>query len=79
MSRALLAIAGLLSGALLSTLVASCCGAPTKLQGGTYAPTDSSAEADYRLTISPDLTTATETFTRNGVGWELGYTLGSVQ
>jgi hypothetical protein len=75
-SRLLLGLGGLLTGAVLSTLIGACCGSPTKLQSGTYAPTDSSAEADYRLTIAADISTVTETFTRNGVSWEIDYTAG---
>jgi hypothetical protein len=73
-SRAWLGLAGLLTGALLSNLVGACCPSPTPIKPGVYLPADNVAESDYRLTISQDLTSVTETFTRNGVAWEVDYT-----
>jgi hypothetical protein len=73
MTRLGLGLAGLLTGALLSSVIGACCPSPTPISAGVHLPGDQLAEADHRLTISQDLSVVTETFTRNGVAWEIDY------
>ena len=78
MRRLLFGVLGLVLGTMITSIVGACCPAAAKLQSGVYVPTDSAAEADYRFTIAPDLTTASETFSRNGVPWEINYSIGAI-
>lgn len=62
---------GVAASAMLNT--GCSCGSTGPVQSGTYGALESTTEADYRLTISADLKTVTETFTRPSGSWEIDY------
>ncbi len=74
MRRLCFAAMGLFLGGLVSQMWGGCCGDSTPLSPGVYGyRSGNTLDVDYRLTISPDLTTVSEVFARNGVRWSLDY------
>jgi hypothetical protein len=63
-------------GALFGALGSSSCGCPLAvLNGGTYIPSSGQkAEPDYKVQVSKDVATVTETFTRAGKAYKIVYT-----
>ncbi len=79
MKGALIVAIGLIVGAAASAILnTGCCRTTGPVQSGTYGPrdphgVDALPETDYRVTISADLKTVTETFTRASGSWEIVY------
>jgi hypothetical protein len=82
MKTLIFAAMGLFTGALATTLLGTGCGdcpAYDKLPSGAFVPNSDqgSIESDYRIEVSSDFKEVNETFTRNGVAYEIHYTVTS--
>jgi len=71
---------GITASQLLSVGCQEPCGPVNKFEAGDYLPAEGAIlESDYKLTVSSDFKTVTETFTREGKAYEVHCNVSSVE